>query len=52
MSPDSRCILLWWIYSTDCDYMLVIKYLCATLCGSVPMDSSCVLIWIDTVVFY
>ena len=38
--------------STDCDYMSLIKYLCATWCGSVPLDSSCVLLWIDTVVFY
>jgi hypothetical protein len=52
MSPDSRCILLWWMCSTECDNMSMIKYLCATWCGSVPLDCSCVLLWIDTVVFY
>jgi hypothetical protein len=44
MSLDSRCILLWWICSTVCDYMSLIKYLCATWCGSVPLDCSCVLL--------
>jgi hypothetical protein len=34
----------WW---TDC-----VLYVCATWCGSVPLDCSCVLLWIDTVVFY
>jgi hypothetical protein len=38
--------------STVCDYMLLIKYLCVTWCGSVPLDCSYVLLWIDTVVFY
>jgi hypothetical protein len=52
MFPDSRCILLWWMCSIDCDYMSLIKYLCATWCGNVPLDCSCVLLWIDTVVFY
>ena len=52
MSLDSRCMLLWWMCSTDCDYMSLIKYMCATWCGSVPLDCSCVLLWIDTVVFY
>jgi hypothetical protein len=31
---------------------LLIKYLCVTWCGSVPLDYSYVLLWIDTVVFY
>jgi len=52
MSPDNRCILLWCIFSIDYDYMSLIKYLCATWCGSVPTDCSYVLLWIDTVVFY
>jgi hypothetical protein len=26
--------------STDCDYTSLIKYLCATWCGSVPLDCS------------
>jgi hypothetical protein len=52
MSLDSRCMLLWWMCSNDCDYTSQIKYLCATWCGSVPPDCSCVLLWIDTVVFY
>jgi hypothetical protein len=30
----------------------LIKYLCATWCGSVPLDCSYVLLWIDTIVFY
>ena len=30
----------------------LIKYLCVTWCGSVPLDCSYVLLWIDTVVFY
>jgi hypothetical protein len=34
------------------DYTLLIKYLFATWCGSVPLDCSYVLLWIDTVVFY
>jgi hypothetical protein len=38
--------------STVCDYTLLIKYLCATWCDSVPLDCSYVLLWIDTVVFY
>jgi hypothetical protein len=38
--------------STVCDYTLLIKYLCATWCGSVPLDCSYVLLWIDTVLFY
>jgi hypothetical protein len=52
MSLDSKCILLWWMCSTVCDYTSLIKYLCATWCGSVPLDYSCVLLWIDIVVFY
>jgi hypothetical protein len=52
MSLDNRCMLLWWMCSIDCDYMSLIKYLCSTWCGSVPLDCSCVLLWIDTVVFY
>jgi hypothetical protein len=31
---------------------LLIKYLCVTWCGSVPLDCSYVLLWIDTIVFY
>jgi hypothetical protein len=38
--------------STVRDYMLLIKYLCVTWCGSVPLDCSYVLLWIDTYVFY
>jgi hypothetical protein len=38
--------------STVRDYTLLIKYLFATWCGSVPLDCSYVLLWIDTVVFY
>jgi hypothetical protein len=34
------------------DYTLLIKYLCVTWCGSVPLDCSYVLLWIDIVVFY
>jgi hypothetical protein len=34
------------------DYTLLIKYLFATWCGSVPLDCSYVLLWIDTVVLY
>ena len=49
---DSRCILLWWMCSIVSDYMLLIKCLFATWCGSVPLDCSYVLLWIDTVVFY
>jgi hypothetical protein len=30
----------------------LIKYLFATWCGSIPLDCSYVLPWIDTVVFY
>jgi hypothetical protein len=52
MSLDNRCILLWWMCSTVCGYTSLIKYLCATWCGSVPLDCSCVLLWIDTIVFY
>jgi hypothetical protein len=51
MSLDNRCMLLWGMCSTDCDYMSLIKYLCATWCGSVPLDNSCVLLWIDTFMF-
>jgi hypothetical protein len=47
MSPDSRCILLWWMCSTDYDYVSLIKYMCATWCGSVPQDCSCILLWND-----
>jgi hypothetical protein len=43
---------MWWMCSTVCDYMLLIKYLCVTWCGSVPLDCSYVLLWIDTIVFY
>ena len=49
---DSRCILLWWMCSTVRDYTLLIKYLCVTWCGSIPLDCSYVLLWIDIVVFY
>jgi hypothetical protein len=49
---DNRCILLWWICSTVRDYMLLIKYLSVTWCGSVPLDCSYAVLWIDTVVFY
>jgi hypothetical protein len=52
MSLDNRCILLWCMCSIDCDYVSLIKYLCVTWCGSVPLDCSCVLLWIDTIVFY
>jgi hypothetical protein len=52
MSLDNRCILLWWMCSTVCDYTSLIKYMCATWCGSVPLNCSCELLWIDTVVFY
>ena len=52
MSLNSICMLLWWMCSNVCDYTSSIKYLCATWCGSVPLDCSCVLLWIDTVVFY
>jgi hypothetical protein len=38
--------------STTRDYTLLIKYLFSTWCGSVPLDCSYVLLWIDTVVFY
>jgi hypothetical protein len=38
--------------SIVCDYTLLIKYLCVTWCGSVPLDCSYVLLWIDIVVFY
>jgi hypothetical protein len=34
------------------DYTFLIKYLCVTWCGSVPLDCSYVLLWIHTVVFY
>jgi hypothetical protein len=40
------------MYSIVCDYTLLIKYLCATWCGSVPLDCSYVLLWIDTVMLY
>jgi hypothetical protein len=30
----------------------LIKYLCVTWCGSVPLDCSYVLLWIEIVVFY
>ena len=52
MSLDSRCILLWLMCSAVCDYMPLIKYLCATWCGNVPVDCSCVLLWINKVVLY
>jgi hypothetical protein len=52
MSLDSRCMLLWWMCSTNYDYMSLIKYLFSTWCGSVPLDCSCVVLWIHTVVFY
>jgi hypothetical protein len=52
MSPNSRCILLWWMCSTDYDYMSLIEYLSATCCGNVPLNCSCVLLWIDRVVLY
>jgi hypothetical protein len=34
------------------NYTLLIKYLCVTWCGSVPLDCSYVLLWIDIVLFY
>jgi hypothetical protein len=34
------------------DYTLLIKYLFATWRGSVPLDCSYVLLWIETIVFY
>ena len=34
------------------DYTLLIKYLCVTWCGNVPLDCSYVLLWVDTIVFY
>ena len=41
------------MYTTMLDvFHCLIKYLCATWCGSVPLDCSFVLLWIDTVVFY
>ena len=49
---DNRWRLLWWICSTVRDYTLLIKYLCVTWCGSLPLDCSYVLLWIDTIVFY
>jgi hypothetical protein len=52
MSLYSRCILLWWMCFIVCDYTSLIKYLCATWCGSVPLDYNCVLLWIDTIFFY
>jgi hypothetical protein len=38
--------------STVRDYTLLIKYLFATWCGSVQLDCSYVLLWIDTIVLY
>jgi hypothetical protein len=40
------------MYSIFRNYMLLIKYLCVTWCGSVPLDSSYVLLWIDTIVLF
>jgi hypothetical protein len=40
------------MYSTVHDYTFLIKYLCVTWCGSVPLDCSYVLLCIDIVVFY
>jgi hypothetical protein len=40
------------MFSIVCDYTLLIKYLCSTWCGSVPLDCSYLLLWINTVVFY
>jgi hypothetical protein len=51
MSLENICMLLWWMYSTGCNYASLIKYLCATWCGYVPLDSSYVLISIETIVF-
>jgi hypothetical protein len=34
------------------DYTLLIKYLCVTWYGSVQLNCSYVLLWIDTIVFY
>jgi hypothetical protein len=52
MSLNSRCMLLWWMCSIGCDYVSLINWLCATWCGSVPLDCCSVLLWIDTVLFY
>jgi hypothetical protein len=52
MSLNNRCMLPWWMCSTGYDYVSLIKYLCPTWCGSVPLDCSCVLLWIDIAVFY
>jgi hypothetical protein len=46
MSLDSRYMLLCWMCSTITDW------LCATRSGCVPLDNSCVILWIDTIVFY
>jgi hypothetical protein len=41
------------MYTTMVDmFHCLIKYLFATWCGSIPLDCSYVLLWIDTVVFY
>jgi hypothetical protein len=52
MSLKNRCILLWWMCSIGSDYVPLIKYLCDTWCGCVPLDNNCVLLSIDTVAFY
>ena len=31
MSPDNRDMLLWWIYSTICDYESRFEQLCTTM---------------------
>jgi hypothetical protein len=52
MYLENRCMLLWWMCSTGCDYVSLIKYPYDTWRGCVPLDSSFVLLWIDTIVFY
>jgi hypothetical protein len=54
---DSLCIMIL-LCRLISDDMIVLetvclwRVVCATRCGCVPLDSSCVLQWIDTVVFY
>jgi hypothetical protein len=52
-------VCLWKVvvcYCGGCDPLVVIVchwlVACATRSGCVPLGSSCVLLWIDTVVFY
>jgi hypothetical protein len=44
MSIGSRCMLLWWMCSTNCDYMSLIKY--CVLLGVVVYH------WIVVVYYY